>query len=353
MSGRRSARLLAIAYRVSRIAYRHARCDRRYAICHTLLLCGLLFALAAGWVSPASAHGKEALITVASLTPDPTRPLVRLYRAEVKFDDGDPVEGAQIELTARRAEGGQTLGPVAFSALGEAGVYAAEVNYSRFGTWEVKVKVTEPGEGEATFTDSILPGQAQAVSDDPAAETSETLSVLFRFDGGDVLNIVFRFVHSLAGLAWFGLIGVVLVTRWFVAPEVRLAVLLRLRGLFSPVALASLAVLLASGVYNAVWNAPIRPPGAFNLPVMGTIPFGPAYLAALAGKILAYIVLVVIAVRLAGRLRRLSPDAPLADYGALARLAWAGVGTGIFLAIDVSILIYMHYISHLALFIPR
>src|SRR5574337_311866 len=122
-------------------------------------LLSLLVALSCSWVANVFAHGKQVIITVTPLTPDPARPLIRLYLAEVKFEDGDAVENAQLELTARRKEGGQTTGPVVFYPLGEPGLYATEIQYERYGNWTVTVSVAGPGEGETSFTDRILPSE--------------------------------------------------------------------------------------------------------------------------------------------------------------------------------------------------
>lgn len=319
-----------------------------------ILAASLMIAAAAGFSNPANAHGKEVVVTVTSLIADPAQPLTRLYRAAVEYEDGDPVEDARIELTGVRQEGGQTIGPVTFYPLGEPGLYAAEFTYERFGTWELTVIVLAPGEGTATFTDAVLPGantSSAATAPDTTATTAEKLAVLFKFDAQDFLNIILRFVHSLAGVAWFGLIAVAVVARRFMTPESQYQTLLRLRGIFPKGAGISLTILLASGIYNAIWDAPIRAPGVFNLQTMLGIPFGDAYMIAFLGKVLAYVAIVIVTIRLRSALQALSPqpgaDAPTQTQR-ITRLSLFGLGTGVFLAIDISILIYMHYISHLS-----
>jgi hypothetical protein len=187
---------------------------------------------------------------------------------------------------------------------------------------------------------------------------AENLAILFKFDELDFLNIVVRVVHSLAGLAWFGLIGVILAARWFMDPESRYRAILKLKQVFAPAAGLSLAILLGSGIYNAIWDSPIRPPGVLALNALLAVPFGDMYFLAFLGKLLAYVVLVIVALRIGKELYRLpaqletSGDASesIQDIG---RLAMVGGGAAIFLAIDIAVLIYMHYISHLAIVIPQ
>ena len=107
-----------------------------------------------------AAHGKELDITIASLIPDPDKPLVRLYRATIVYvSDLEPVEAAEVELNAERAEGGEPLVPIQLTALkDQPGIYVGEVSYPRFGTWTVTLHVSEAGEGEAVFIDKVIPG---------------------------------------------------------------------------------------------------------------------------------------------------------------------------------------------------
>ena len=320
------------------------------------------FILVLGFVNPAFAHGKEVEIIISSVIPDPVNPLRRLYRAKVIYSDGDDVEDAVLELFAVRDEGGQSIGPIEFFPLGEPGLYATEVEYGRFGNWVVTVSVTEPGEGEAEFTDEIFPGQGGSDSsgDTENVRIPESLSILFKFDWLDLFNIVLRFVHSLAGLAWFGLVGIIMVASWFMSPDTRIHTFERLSGFFAPISGLSLAVLLGSGIYNGIWDAPIRPPGVFDIITMLQIPFGDIYLIAFFGKVLAYIVLVIVTVRLRKSLKVFSPSGTATPLDSesevipeLARLAKIGMGTAVFLAVDIAVLIYMHYISHLAVLIPN
>lgn len=302
--------------------------------------------------TPGEAHGKEVRISVTSLMPDPDQPLRRLYRAEVSFEDGDPVEEANLALRAVREEGGSTVGPVPMAPLGEPGIYVAEVVYDRFGVWTVRVSVTHPGEGEAEFRDEILPRPQASDSDSPPAPVPEDLAILFRFDLGDVVNIVMRFVHSLAGAAWFGLVGAVLVGQWFLDPSARVRLWARLQRFFPRLPVAALLILLLSGVYNGIWDAPIRPPGVFDVATMLRAPFGEVYMAAFLGKVLAYAVLVAVTLNLNRALLVVAEAEDEQAARQVGRLAAIGMGIAVFIAVDVAVLVYVHYISHLSVFLP-
>ncbi|PJF41570.1 MAG: hypothetical protein D6737_00995 [Chloroflexi bacterium] len=327
---------------------------RRLIIYSLFFICGVMF-FSIGY--PVYSHGKEVNISISSLFPDSSQPLTRLYRVVVTFDDGDPVEDAVIEMRAVRQEGGQTIDGIVFHALGEPGLYATEVTYERFGNWDITVIVSEPGEGEATFTDAIVPGASASGEEQTTTASIPTdLSVFFTFNVRDFVNIVFRFVHSLAGVAWFGLIAVVLVAHRFMEPEAEYRTLLRLKTIFWPAAVASLSILLSSGIYNAIWDAPIRAPGVFNLDTMLSIPFGDVYLAAFAGKVIAYGLLVVSTIRLGRSLSTIPetiPENPIDEIQPVTRTAFIAAGIGALLAINIAVLIYMHYISHLSIVIPQ
>lgn len=331
--------------------------NRRILLTLTIIIFALLV-----FPSQTSAHGKEVEIIVTSLIPDSSQPLIRLYRAEVYYSDGDLVEDAEMVLTAVREEGGDEIGPIVFIPLDEAGVYVTEVTYDRFGNWVVTVSVTEPGEGDASFTEPILPGQTAATSSGEETGSSgipANLSVLFKFDWLDFFNIILRIVHSLAGLAWSSLIAVILVAFWFMPSDSRQHALNKLGTVFTPVAYSSLGILLASGIYNGIWDAPIRPPGVFNLPVMLDIPFGNVYLITFIGKLVAYGIFAWITkgLRKEFDLMTAVPDSDDSSEGIddleILRLAKIGLFTIIFLAVNIAVMIYMHYISHLAVLIPQ
>lgn len=134
----------------------------------TIVAAGLLLTVPLG--SPVVAHGKEIGITLTSLIPDPNSPLTRLYRASVVYaNDLEPVEGATVELTATREQGGSAIGPVLLMGLrDQPGLYLGEATYPRFGTWRVRLHVAASlgqGEGESVFVDNVRPGTLNPAED--------------------------------------------------------------------------------------------------------------------------------------------------------------------------------------------
>jgi hypothetical protein len=123
-------------------------------------------------------------------------------------------------------------------------------------------------------------------------------------------------------------------------------------------------------VYSAIFSAPIKPPGAFDFDTMWRIPFGPHYMATIALKMVGLSVSGVLALRMAMALRIAAVPVPAggsalaardavragmrdaATTAPLLRLALINVGVGISLVISVVLAIYLHYISHLAVFLP-
>jgi len=319
-----------------------------------LILTVAISALLLVWsADPVSAHGKEVEIETTALTPDSSLPLTRLYRAVVTFTDGDPVEGAEMTLSAVRAEDGTSIDPVLFQPLGPPGRYVAEVEFLRFGNWQITIEVAEPGEGAAQFVDAVLPGGTSGGSaDDGAAPRSETLSVLFKFDGGDLANVVVRVVHSLAGAVWVALIGLAVVGCCLAGPGPRDRILGTLKRFFVPAATLSLLVILGSGLHSAIWGTPINEPGVFDLDTLLDIPFGGPYVAALAGMALAWVLMVFVTLRMRAGLQQWTAHGESA-VGGVRSSAVAGVAITVFLAIDITVLLYLHNISHLSLVIPQ
>ncbi len=330
----------------------HRKATRMWILSPVALTLPLAATVVLG-ADPAAAHGKEVRVEISSLTFDAGQPLTRLYHAVVTFEgDGDPVEDGEIDMTAVRAEDGTSAGPFVLAPLEQPGRYAAEVTYERFGTYEVTVRVRAPGEGEATFVDAVVPGVGASASDEPRSPSSETLAVLFRFDGGDVANIVVRVAHALAGAAWVALVAVVAVGGWLQRPDAGGRLLARVRPYFTTVAATSLAVILASGVHASIYGTPIRDPGIFDLDTLLSIPFGGQYFAAFVAMALAWPVMVAVTVRLRRALRGVGADGVVATSAVRAPAA-AGLATSVFLAVDITVLLYIHNISHLSLVIPQ
>jgi uncharacterized membrane protein len=321
-----------------------------------------------GWSMPpgiATAHGKEVSIAVASLTPDPDEPLHRLYRARVTYSsDDDPVVGAAVTLTARRAGEQVALPALRLTEIGDApGLYVGEVVFERFGAWEVELEVRAvlgQGEGSVTFEDDIRPeslNPAEEAARQAEAERVARLQLLFRFDWWpDVFTIAARVLHALAGLAYFMLTGLVFGLAWFGIPSGAPDLPRRLDRVFRPVAATSLGLLLVAGLYGAAFDAPVAFPGIYDLEAMRRIPYGDAYLAAFLLKVLLFWGLAALAVRMGRTLHQWMAGAvPSIDdpaVAALRRTTAINAAVGIAVVVDVAVLVYLHYASHLGAFLP-
>lgn len=328
---------------------------------------GLGLGLLLGSLSPgiALAHGKDITIEVSALTPDPQQPRTRLYRAFLFFtSDRDPVERAVIHLTARR-QGGEVLPPVRLEPLNLPGFYAAQVSFPRFGTWEVKLEVKEPGEGEVSFAQEVLPAALPRGTGGAEEESGQSIFTLsLSFDWRDVVNLVMRWVHSLAAVGWFGLSGLIVAAFGLLQGGSRARFLGRLSTLF-PLAAASLALLAGTGIYNAIYNSPLRPPGVFSLEVMERLPYGTAYLVVVGLKALTVILGAGLALRLAKGLRMAAALPGAGDPEALEAgdtmairhlrllpLAAANLALGLAMLLAVAVMTYLHNLSHLAVLVP-
>lgn len=315
---------------------------------------------------PASAHGKDLDIAVTPLIPDPDQPLLRLYRVQVVFaNDREPVEGASVLLTARRDDGTSALPARALTEVdGGHGLYVGEIEFVRFGVWVMDLSVEAElgqGEGSVTFTNDIRPG---ALSPDREAalrdEAERVIKLQLSFGFGwwpDVVNIAMRILHSFAGLTYFLVAGLALMLAWFGIPSRRPDLPHRLGRLFLPAAVASLALLLGAGLYSAAFDAPITSPGIYDISTMRRIPYGEAYLAAFFVKVALFLVLAVLAVRIHRALRAWNASQTTRGDGAavavLRRETLLNAAVGVAVIADVAVLIYLHYISHLGVFLPE
>jgi len=300
----------------------------------------------------AEAHGRQVKISLSSLVPDPNSPRTRLYRASVTYQDGDPAPGLQVALSAVRSQDGMTIGPVTFAPLTQPGSYAAEVTYPVFGIWSVNLRVRGEGDGETTLTEEVLPAApVTALAGSGKLADPRQVEVLFRFGPGDVVNIAARILHSLSAGVWFGLAALILVTRWFALSSVRDNLLRRTARVFPPGAVVSLGLLLVTGMYSALYNAPNRAPGLFAPLAVARFPFGDVYLTAFVLKVIMYLATVAITLALVVSFRRLGRGDERSE-ATIHRLALSNTILGILVFVDVSVLIYFHYLSHLGVLLP-
>lgn len=323
---------------------------------------GLAWLLSWTSVAAASAHGKEITIEVSALTPDPQRPLTRLYQASVTFtNDREPVSDAVIELTGRRRQTGGILSPIRLVPLNVPGVYAAQVVFPRYGNWEIRVQAKEPGQGEANFVEEVLPpALLREPQSSSQGEQRSIFSISLAFSRRDVANVGMRWLHALAAGLWFGLSGLIVAAFWLLRGESRGQFWRRLYPLFPWLGGASLLLLAATGIYNAIYNSPIRPPGTLNLELMERIPYGIAYLVALGLKALTVLIGGGLLVGMAKGLRWArwpgEGNPAVATSGKsslLLRLAVTNIALGVIMMLSVAVLVYLHNLSHLAVLVPR
>lgn len=315
----------------------------------------------------ASAHGKELDIAVTPLLPDPGQPLLRLYRVEVVYaNDRDPVEGANVVLSARREDGTSGLAPLELTEVaGGEGLYVGEVVFPRFGLWEVHLSVEAAlgqGDGGVDFTENIAPG---ALSPDQEAalreEAQRVIKLQLSFGFGwwpDAVNIAMRILHSIAGLTYFVVTALAFGLAWFGIPSRRPEAPRVLDRLFFPAAATSLALLLGAGLYSAAFDAPVQAPGVYDISAMRRLPYGEAYLLAFAIKVLLFLALAVLAFRIKGSLRAWNTAEPTGDPDGVAvevlrRETLLNAFVGVAAVVDVAVLIYLHYVSHLGVFLPE
>ena len=167
------------------------------------------------------------------------------------------------------------------------------------------------GSGSVDFVDDIRPEPPDAALDAARraeAERVASLQLLFGFEWWpDVITVLVRIIHSVAGLAYFVAAGLVLGLAWLGIPSRRRGLLREAARGFLPIAGVSLLVLLLAGLYTAAFDAPVAWPGIYDLSALLSIPYGDAYLVAFLVKVVAFLLLVVMAFRINRSLRAGAP----------------------------------------------
>ncbi len=248
----------------------------------------------------AEAHGKDAEVRLTCPAVDLAAPLTRRCQAAVLYaTDRDPLSDARLVLNAMRSgsRAGQEIASVPLLPTGQPGRYAATVTLPAYGTWAFAVQVTAPAEGHVQVEEHILPPWGQSV---PAQDARARL--LLRFGFRDAINIAALAVHLLGTAGLFAANGAVFAAGLLQVsdPQYRQ----RVARLFPWAAGGSFILLGASGVYNAVYNAPARSPGLLHPGTLAGLPFGSAYLIAFAAKMVLVAALFVGTSLLAARFRR-------------------------------------------------
>lgn len=305
----------------------------------------------------ADAHGREVEISVSCSAPDPGRPLIKACLAFLRYGDGDPVGDARLEATGTRQGGATaTFGPAAFEALDQDGAYSATVLFPAYGTWRMRFVVRGPGRGEAELREEVLP----PVPGD-SSQIRGQLQVVFSFGPADVRNLVIRVAHGVGTLAWLGSVVLVLVALTFGSPVDRPRLLRRLWAIFRLAAVGGLLVVAASGILNAVYNTPTRPPGLLDPGTTATLPLGRVYVAMFVVKMALVAAIVAATSALWSALRRASrlsigvtgdvtgamtSRSPELLERRVRRLAAMDLGLGLLVLLVVVLMGYLHVITH-------
>ena len=324
--------------------------------------------------STASAHGKELSLFVSTLIPDESEPLRRLFRVEVLYaGDFDAVENAKVVLSGFRKEGGEDLDEITLTEMsGESGVYIGELVFNRFGEWNIDITVTSAfsqGNGSTHFIEQVHPvvlSDAEEASMAREAARVRQLQLFFSFGWWpDIVSILLRIAHSVSALAYFGAVSIVLLSVWLGRGDRRV-----LNGpvgkYFLPASLAGLTGILLSGLYAAAFDAPNGAPGIYDVKDLLQLPYANAYLAAFLVKPVMWVALVILAFRINSVVVRparipapagaaIGATGAIEDFSpskAVRKLTYIGATAGILIVADISILIYIHYISHLGVFLP-
>ncbi|NQW20058.1 MAG: hypothetical protein HQ477_04950 [Chloroflexi bacterium] len=357
----------------------------RYALILSILVSSLFGLTRADSVE---AHGKELTLTVSSLIPDHSEPLRRMYRVRVAYSgDQDMVEGAEVVLTGTRREGGELLATQRLIELpGEPGIYVAEVVYDRFGEWELEIEVQAAlgqGDGAANLVESVTPvvlSAADKTSLLTEADRVQRLQVFFAFEWWpDIATIAIRILHSMSGVIYAGVVGVVLLAAWIGGTGSRI-----LTGRFGEnfllLTTLGLTGILLSGLYGAAFDAPNAAPGIYDYRDLLALPYGDAYFIAFILKPIGWVAMVIFALRIDAVVVKPAFDAldepdivavgvpsgaaddtaQHGDVGAspstdiqLKRLIGVGTALAAIAVADLAIVIYLHYLSHLGVFLPE
>lgn len=355
------------------------------------ILVSSLFGLAR--LESIKAHGKELTLTVSSLVPDRVDSLRRMYRVHATYaGDQDIVEGAVVSIEGTRRQGGEEFEAQRMIELpGEPGVYVAEIVFDRFGDWELEISVEAAlgqGDGTASLTESITPvvlSAADQASMLNEAERVQRLQVFFAFKWWpDIASIAIRILHTMSAVSYAVVVASVLLAAWLGGAGSRVLTG-RVGENFLLIATLSLGGILLSGLYGAAFGAPNAAPGIYEYLELLALPYGDAYLIAFMLKPLGWIAMVVLALRIdvvvikpafeklgeAGdETRTPTSSTPAVPSGAasesssqiesgvpadieLKRLIGVGAALAVIALADLTIVIYLHYLSHLGVFLPE
>ncbi len=318
---------------------------------------------------PVEAHGKEVEVRLTCPAADAAEPLTRRCQALVSYTtDGDPVSDARLTLNAvRSGKGTGEISGVPLLPSGQLGRYTATLTLPAYGTWTIAAQLAAPAEGRIQIEEAILPPFGPSI---PAQDARVRLVV--GFGVRDALNIVMLAAHLVGTIGLFAANSAV-----FVAGFLRVSdpgYRKRIAHIFPRAAGGSFIVLGASGIYNAVYNAPTRAPGLVHPGMIAGLPFGSAYLIAFAAKMVLVVVLFAGTILLAARLRHgllwrlprasrgletafihgaAGPAAPPVRWDVSVALAATNLLTGAALLLTAAAASYLHLLTHAGAFLQR
>src|SRR5205085_1739729 len=152
--------------------------------------------------------------------------------------------------------------------------------------WNVTLHANRPGTAEVSTVEQISPSGANATAGLERRPPPTTLNLLFTFDWHDALNIAVRIGHSIGAATYLGAGGLMLLGLWLDRYLTDSPLWTSLERSAFPLAIASLFILIATGLYTGYFDAPVRTPGVFNGQALAAVPFGYEYAAAFSFKIL-------------------------------------------------------------------
>jgi hypothetical protein len=140
-----------------------------------LLLLVLVVATVVLTAGAAHAHGDTGFFELEAA--EPAGPSVVRYDVLLRFqNDGDPVDGATVRLTATGPDGA-SVGPLPMTPGGEAGRYETTVTFPGPGVWGVRVESVDPAAVLEHVETVGAPTTTTTASTVPSSTTTEVDTV--------------------------------------------------------------------------------------------------------------------------------------------------------------------------------
>ncbi len=248
---------------------------------------------AVGWgqevPAPSKGGAEGAWIQVVPDTREPTSaPLERRYLIGVfRVSTGSPVDGAQVEIQGDMTSmpGFHPVRRLRFQPEGTPGVYAGTIRFPMPGPWILRIRVSGPVTGIVDVLEQVGGRSTGALPLDGGSV----------FTRRDVLNLLARGLHLLAGAIWIG--GLTFLSALSLRRSEPALPVERVSGLLLGWNGLGLLLLLLTGVYNLLFNTP---PGRLITPddlrEMLEGPYGKPYIGLLIFKLSCFGALLALAV---------------------------------------------------------